>query len=143
MSIATKFAPANDEGQVKVIARASEDAQFSAEHDVTNFRFPISRSWTNESGQFDDNTQKTSWWKAAAWKNAASRAAEIKKGDILIVDFHLADVVAEAFTRNNGEPGAGLKIERCRVRVINPLGHETSFEAEAVQAEAEPAEIAL
>jgi hypothetical protein len=139
----TKFSPANSEGEISVITRASKDARYNAEHDVTNVDFPVSRSWRAQDG--DGYDQKTSWWQAAAWTQSAQRAAEVKKGDIIIVNFHLADVTAEAFQREDGSLGTSLKIERCRIRVIHSNGEESSFDASAgqVQAQPEPAEVML
>jgi single-stranded DNA-binding protein len=132
----TKFSPANSEGEVTLITRAGKKARYNAEHDVTNVDFPVSRSWRAQSGEGYD--QKTSWWQAAAWTQSAQRAAEVEKGDIIIVNFHLADVTAEAFQREDGSLGASMKIERCRVRVIHGNGEENSFEASASQMQAEP-----
>ena len=139
--MATKFSPANSEGDVTVITRASKDARYNEQHDVTNIDFPVSRSWRATEGEGYD--EKVAWYQAAAWKQAAQRAAEVKKGDIIIVNFNLADLTSDAFQREDGSLGSSLKIERCRVRVIHSNGGESSFDASAGQVEPEPAEVML
>lgn len=138
----------NKQAEVSMKGRAGDDAQFSAEHDVTNVRFAVSRSWPNPKWEEGDDPKekfasKTAWFKAAAWKNNAAAAAKVRKGDVIEIEFHAADLVAEAYSKNDGTPGASLKIERCRINVISAKdGSESRFDAE-VESEPEPAEITL
>jgi hypothetical protein len=139
----TNFAPANSDSDVTIIARASEDAKHNAEHDVTNFSFPVSRSWQSDSPDAQNGyAQQTAWYRAAAWKTAAGRAAEIKKGDIVIVNFSLADLAAKPFQREDGSLGASLEIARCRARVIHAKGGESTYEGSMEQTP-EPEAVAL
>ena len=74
----------------------------------------------------------TAWFKAAAWKANANAAAQVRKGDTIEVQFHAADLQAEAYLKNDGNPGASLKIARCRIRVLsskNGSGPVPEFEA--------------
>jgi single-stranded DNA-binding protein len=139
----TNFAPSNSDSEVTVIVRASEDAKPNAEHEVTNFSFPVSRSWQSDSQDAQNGyAQQTAWFRAAAWKAAAGRAAEIRKGDIIIVNFSLADLSAKPYTKNDGTPGASLEIARCRARVIHAKGGESTYEG-SVSQEPEPEAVAL
>lgn len=132
----TPFSPSNSDGEVKIIVRASEKAEYRAENDVTNFRFPCSRSWQSDKPAATIGfEQETSCWKAGAWKNAASRAAEIEKGDIIILEFHMADIEPEGFKRADETIGASLKIKRIRARVIHAKGGTSTYEAETTREE--------
>jgi single-stranded DNA-binding protein len=138
----------NRAAELTMKGRAGDDAQFSAEHEVANVRFAVSRSWPNQNWKEGDDPKekfasKTAWFKAAAWKGNANAAAQVKKGDVVEVEFHAADLVAEAYSKSDGTPGASLKIERCRITVIsakNGSSAPVEFEAEAVE---ETADIVL
>ena len=138
------FPLTNNDGQITIKGRAGDKATYSAEHDVANVRFAVSRSWPSEDSDAVNGFKSvTAWFKAAAWKNNAQAAAQVEKGDVIEVQFHAADLQAEGYTRTDGSIGAGLKIARCRIRVLAAKsGAPVEFEAEETEAEPE-GEIAL
>jgi single-stranded DNA-binding protein len=141
MSDFTPFSPANSDGQVnRIICRAGKDATYNGEYDVANVDVPVSRSYQNT--QTNEWEQETAWYRIAGWKNAAARAREVMKGDIIVLDFHLSDIETDPYMKD-GQPAASLKIKRARVRVIHRNGTESTFVGEATRVEEEPAEVML
>jgi len=141
MSDYTQFSPANSDAMVnRVLCRAGKDATYNTEYDVANVDIPVSRSFQdNNTGEWK---QETAWFRIAAWKNAASRAREVKKGDIVVLDFHLGDIKPDPYMKD-GEAVASLKINRARVRVIHRNGNTSEFEGNMSSLEPEPAEVML
>ena len=119
--MATNFVPSNSNNEQTLIARAGADAEPNAEHEVANIRFVVTRSWkSDDADAVNGFKSEDAWYSAACWKNAANRAAEIRKGDIIEVNFHAADLKADAFMGKDGQPAASLKIARATARVILP-----------------------
>lgn len=125
----------NNDALITIKGRAGHDAEFSGEHNVTNVRFAVSRAWPSEDDDAENGfKQVTSWFKAAAWGPNAEAAAKIRKGDVIEVSCHAADLVAEAYSTADGAPAASLKIGRCKMRVLA---------SKAAPVEQEPAEVEL
>src|SRR5512141_528648 len=87
---------------------------------VTNLSVAVSRRFQKD----EEWKEQTAFFGVAIWGDAADRAQNIKKGDIVMVSFSLADLEARPYTSGD-ENKAALQINRAQVSRV-AWAHGTS-----------------
>ena len=129
----------NTLAQVSAIGRATKDAEARftpSGTKVANVNVAFSRRWMDEK-ETDVNLQwkeETTFIAFAVWGESADRAGRIRKGDIISVEFSMADLKADLFTKNDGTSSASLKVNRCSISRI-------AWDKDAVDGAVDPAAI--
>lgn len=118
--------------EVTVVGRVTRDAEMRytpAGKGVTNLSIAVSRRY-NDNNEWKETT---SFISLAVWgEDAAPRAQQIKKGDIISATFSMADLKARTY-ESQGETKSSLEVGRAQVsRVAWANGEATEAVAEAV-----------
>lgn len=131
----------NAANETKFMGRVTRDADHRATpngHYVTNVSIAVSRRYLPQ-GQTEWQEQ-TAFYNCAIWgDDAAARARNIKKGDVILVSFNGADVVARAY----GEGQASLQISRCQVSRVayrDAAGNDVPVDEPVIDGAEQPAE---
>jgi single-strand DNA-binding protein len=100
--------------EATIVARVTKDAESRftpSGTQVTNISVVVSRRYQVDNEWKDQSRFMT----VTVWGDAAKRAADIKKNNILAISFSAADLEARPYTSNAGEAKAELKINRATV----------------------------
>jgi single stranded DNA-binding protein len=112
----------NRAGEILVPGRVTRDVELRYTPQgtaVANVSVAASRSWKPEGSE--EWQQKTAFLSCTVWGDAAVRANSIKKGEIVDVVFHVADLAADVYkSKDVDEQGnpvykASLKVGRAQV----------------------------
>lgn len=100
--------------EVTIVGRVTRDAEMRytpAGKAVTNLSIAVSRRY-NDQGEWKE---VTSFLGLAVWgEDAAPRANNVKKGDIISATFNVADMKARAY-ESNGETKTSIEVGRAQV----------------------------
>ena len=141
----------NEQSAASMTGRVSKIRKGEGEYagKVVNVSMAVSRRYPEmKDGQQVIVEGKASWKEVTAFYDLAlwGKSAEFfhaNVGDVVTAGFHLADVVAHPYTKNDGTTGANLKVGRADyIKVIaRKLGNgQDEPTAEATQSAPEPAE---
>jgi single-strand DNA-binding protein len=129
----------NELSAVHVAGRVTRDAEMrftDTGKQVTNLSVAVSRRY-NDQGEWKEVTQ---FLGVAVWgEDAAPRAANIKKGDIVLVAFSVADLKARAYETQSGEQRVAIEVGRAQVSRIAWAGGDAPVNGAGDHAEV-PAE---
>jgi len=102
---------------------------------VTNFSVATTRKWKNQDGS---QGEETVWFRVAAWGNLADVCDKyLHKGSLVLVEGMLKPI--EAYTKNDGTPGANYQMHANLVRFLDRAGEtRTSQEEPREKPQAKP-----
>lgn len=96
---------------------------------VSNFSVATKKTWKNANGE---KQEKTTWFRCAAWKELADIVSQyLHKGSQVLVE---GTVDVNAFTKQDGTPGASLEVNIDVLRFLDRAGTQR----EAVQEDDKP-----
>jgi single-stranded DNA-binding protein len=94
------------------VTRDSEGAKFTPSGaKVANVSMAVSRRY-NQDGEWKE---VTAFYTVAVWGDAADRAGQCKKGDIVTASFSMADVEARTYNKQDGAVAGALQVNRAQV----------------------------
>jgi len=132
----------NTMSDVKVFGRVTNNelsTRFTpAGAQVLNVNVAVSRSWKPQDSE--EYKTKTAFLSCAVWAEAAERAAaSLHKGDVVIVEFSIADLEAQSYTAQDGTARASLKVGRASVQLFAHAGSAGAAEFAEEEPTGEPA----
>ena len=84
---------------------------------VANFNVATKRVWKDANGE---KQEETTWFRCAAWGKLADTVSQyLKKGSGVLVT---GTVKANAFTKQDGTPGASLEVHIDQLRFLDRSG---------------------
>lgn len=85
---------------------------------VSNFSVATKKTWKNANGE---KQEKTTWFRCAAWKELADIVNQyLHKGSQVLVE---GTVDCNAFTKQDGTPGASLEVNIDVLRFLDRAGN--------------------
>ena len=122
--------------EVSIAGRVTRDAGGARFTDggakVANVSIAVSRRYQVDA----EWKEETAFYTVAVWGDAADRAGQCKKGDIVCAVFSMADMEARIYD-SNGEKKAGLQVRRGQIARIAWLPTGNGAAAPVAEAPAE------